>query len=308
VKRWLPWRRVHFPALRASYTLRDWGIHIPLFHRDRNAWIRGIAGAALQLAACIACSSIHLYAAATPAQLINDVAWNERQAAKDRVRFMYLAEEKSTRTRGHLWTEKVVETDDGLLRRLIAEDGKPLPPKDAEAEDRRLSYLVAHPEEFRRLNQNRKDDEVRARDLLSMLPHAFLFEDHGAGNGCEVIAFRPDPAFHPANFQERVIHSMSGTVLVNTSAKRLCGIDAHLEHEVDFAFGLLGKVSQDGRASFTRKEVSPGNWKTAQVSVHIDGKLLLMKTISRDQESAHRDFKQIPGGLSLAAANALSRP
>jgi hypothetical protein len=88
----------------------------------------------------------------------------------------------------------------------------------------------------------------------------------------------------------------------------MCGIDAHLEHEVDFAFGFLGKVSQDGKVSLTREEVSPGNWKTSHVSVHMDGKLLLMKSISRDQESVHRDFKEIPRPLSVAEANALSRP
>ena len=139
------------------------------------------------------------------------------RSPKDSRRFTYISEERSTRTGGHLWTEKVVETKDGLFRRLIAEDGKPLASGQAKAEEQHLAYLVAHPEAFRRLNQNRKDDQERAGDLLRMLPTAFLFEDGDIENGCERIAFRPDPHFQPATFEQRVLHAMAGTVLMTAT-------------------------------------------------------------------------------------------
>lgn len=263
---------------------------------------------AVQLALCIVCSSTRVCAQRTLVQLVNEMGQNERAALRDSRRFTYISEERSARTGGHLWTEKVVETKDGLFRRLIAEDGKPLASGQAKAEEQHLAYLVAHPEAFRRLNQDRKDDQERAGDLLRMLPTAFLFEDGDIENGCERIAFRPDPHFQPATFEQRVLHAMAGTVLMSSNEKRLCGIDAQVEHEVDFAFGLLGKVNRGGKFSITRGEVSPGSWKTNRLDVHIDGRLLLMKSISHDEVMVHSDFKQIPDGLSLAEANALSRP
>jgi hypothetical protein len=271
--------------------------------------MRTFITAAFHLTLCIAWSSTPAHAQAPLDQLVGEMAQNERAALNTGLWFSYLNEERSTRTGGHLWTEKVIETKDGLFRRLIAEDGKPLPPAEAKAEEQRLDYLVAHPEVFRRLNQNRRDDLGRAGDLLRMLTtHAFLFESRGSQDGCERIAIRPDPHFQPENFQERVVHAMAGTVLINSKEKRLCGIDAQVEHEVDFAYGLLGKVNQGGKFSMTRQEVVPGNWKTTHLSVQVDGRLLLMKSISRQEETVRREFKTIPAGLSLAEADALSRP
>jgi hypothetical protein len=67
-------------------------------------------------------------------------------------------------------------------------------------------------------------------------------------------------------------------------------------------------VNQGGKFSMTRQEVVPGNWKTTHLSVQVDGRLLLMKSISRQEETVRREFKTIPAGLSLAEADALSRP
>ena len=68
------------------------------------------------------------------------------------------------------WDELVVETKEGRMHRLIAVDGKPLSSSEQAAEDRRITYLVNHPADFRREAQGRKDDEARMADLLQELP------------------------------------------------------------------------------------------------------------------------------------------
>jgi hypothetical protein len=304
-------REAHTTSSRANSLSTLLLTPIPFSDRRRSArrsvWIRWTVTAAVQLALCLAWSSIRVVAQTTAAQLVSQMADTERVANEETKRLSYLSEERSTRTGGHLWSEKVVETKDGLFRRLIAEDGKPLPPARAKAEEERLTYLVAHPEAFRRLNQNRRDDLLRSKDLFAVISHAYLYEDRGSENGCERIALEPDPNFQPPDYEERVLHAMAGTLLIDSREKRLCGIDAHVEREVDFAFGLLGKVNQGGKFSLTREEVFPQTWRTTHLSVHIDGRLLLMKSISRDEEQVRRDFKEIPE-LSLAQADAMSRP
>src|SRR5271165_4892754 len=63
------------------------------------------------------------------------MAANEVLAAQHKDHYIYLSKERSERTGGHLWTEKVVETDAGKVRFLLAEDGAPLGP-EREAEER----------------------------------------------------------------------------------------------------------------------------------------------------------------------------
>ena len=62
----------------------------------------------------------------SPKNLIEAMVVHEDYEAAHRAHYMYLSKERSDRTGGHLWTEKVVETTDGKLRMLVAEDDVPL--------------------------------------------------------------------------------------------------------------------------------------------------------------------------------------
>jgi hypothetical protein len=243
----------------------------------------------------------------SPAQMVNQMVEAETLARGKRQHFLYRREERSVRTKGHLWDELVVETTEGRMHRLIAVDGKPLSSGEQSAEDKRITYLVNHPADFRREAQGRKDDEARMADLLRELPRLFLLQTAGSEGDCTRIKFAPNPKFQEASFQDRVVHAMSGVLLIHSTDKRLCGIDAHLDHGVEFGFGLLGKVSDRSHFSIARQEVSPGEWKTTKIRVHVDGSILLMKSVSRDEDSSHFGFKPVARDLTVSQAAAMVR-
>ncbi len=240
-------------------------------------------------------------------QMVERMVQTETAAREDRQHFMYRKQERSTRTRGHLWEQLVVETSAGRLQRLVAEDGKPLSGSRERAENNRLTYLATHPDEFRRQAQARKEDESRMAELLKELPKIFLFKTIGSADGCTSIAFQPNPSFQEESYQDRVLHATSGILLIHTPDMHLCGISAHLEHKVEFGFGLLGEVSDQAHFSMTRQEVSPGQWKTTKLDVHVDGSILLLKSISRNEESSHYGFQSVARNLTVAEAAAMVR-
>lgn len=240
-------------------------------------------------------------------QIVNQMVEAEAAANRNREHFAYRNRVRSARTKGHLWEEWVVETPEGRMHRLLAEDGKPLSSERERGEEIRIANLVEHPEEFRREAQARKDDEGRMKTLLQELPRAFLFRIDGEGGNCTRIAFQPNPAFKEETYQDRVIHAMSGVLLVRRSGMRLCGIDAHLDHKVEFGFGLLGEVSDASHFSIRRDEVLPSQWKTTTVRIHVDGNLLLLKSFSRDEDSSHDSFQRVADNLTVAQAAAIAR-
>jgi hypothetical protein len=63
-------------------------------------------------------------------------------------------------------------------------------------------------------------------------------------------------------------------------------LDAHLEHKVEFGFGILGMLSEKTYLSHVRENVSTGQWTTTKLRVHLDGNILLLKSIFRDLESS----------------------
>ena len=258
------------------------------------------------LSSLVWCTSLPAQTQPRAVEVVDRMVQAETAAMKNRQRFQYTREVRSTRTKGHLWNELVVETPEGRMHRLLSEDGKPLSAEQAKAEDDRIANLVNHPDDFRREGQGRRDDEGRLARLLQDLPKAFLFASDGNQGGCTRITFRPNPSFEEQSYEDRVVHAMSGELFIHTADMRLCGIDAHLDHKVEFGFGLLGEVSDDSSFSITREEVLPGQWKTARLRVHVNGSMLLLKSFSRDEDSSHYGFKKVDNNLSVAQAAAIA--
>lgn len=249
-----------------------------------------------------------MYAVAQGTDVVMQMARNEKAARAQEQHFSYFSEERSPRTGGHLWKEKVVETDDGALRRLLAVDGKPLTEGQAASEERRIQGIVAHPEAFRKLNKTHQDDEVQATKLLDILPEAFIISPAGQQNGCVRFSIRPNPAFKPSTYEERIIHVLEGSVSIKEPDDRLCRIEARISQPVEFGFGFLGKIDSGGHFELERAQVDPKDWKSVHISVHVEGRILLLKSITRDQETTRTEIHVVPQNLSLAQAANLSRP
>jgi hypothetical protein len=75
-----------------------------------------------------------------------------------------------------------------------------------------------------------------------------------------------------------------------------------LIQRVDFGYGILGHVEKGGTFAIHRVQVSATHWKTDLVDVHIQGRILMLKTVSKDQREARSDFRPVPSGTTLAEA------
>jgi hypothetical protein len=261
----------------------------------------------VSLLLALASSDAQLRPALSAEQMVRQMLHGENVSQESRQHFIFRRLERSVRTKGHLWDELVVETTDGRMRRLVAIDGKPLSSSEEQAEEKRISNLAKDPAEFRREEQGRKDDQLRLRDLLKQVPEMFLLKIEGSEGNCTRIAFEPNPEFQEQTFQDRIVHAMSGVLLIDSTSTRLCAVDAHLDHTVEFGYGLLGKVSDQSHFSVVRQEVCPGQWKTIKVDVHVDGRILLLKSVARDEQSTHFGFDLVPHDLTVAQAAAMVR-
>jgi hypothetical protein len=238
-------------------------------------------------------------------RIVDTMLAHEGDPAEHRYKYMYLSEERSERTGGHLWTERVVETGMGKVRLLLAEDGKPVSAERLAEERARLADIAAHPDAFQRREQSMENDEEHAEQMLALLHKAFLF-DEPHPNGSDVrIAYRPDPAYQPKTMEEKVLHAMSGAVLVDEKTLQLHRIEGKIPADVSLGYGLLGTVHA-GSSFATMHEMEPGGeWKNAMVNTAIEGKALLFKEIGRNEHVVHTEFKRLPDIVSVTDAVAL---
>ena len=206
------------------------------------------------------------------------------------------------RSGGHVYLEKEIETVDGTVHRLISVDGHEPSPSERKQDDDRLQDLAQRPKARLALKKDHEADERRLSDLLRVIPEAFLFEDQGNRGGAEKIAFRPNPAYKPKTYEERALHAMNGTILIDLQEQRLVQLSASLTQQVNFGYGAIARLNQGGTISINRIRVAPGIWKTSSSRVNIDGRLVLFKTISKQQDEVHSDFTSVAPDTSIAQA------
>ena len=233
------------------------------------------------------------------------MANNELNARKQNTHYTYLEDEQSSRTGGHTWHERVVESEDGALSRVLAIDGRALSPSETKAETDRINGIVRDPTEFRRTYAAHRNDEARIIQLLQLLPTAFVFQPDGEEEGCTRFSFLPNPSFSPSTYEERIVHALGGTVAVRQPMDRLCMLHASFLSPVEFGYGLLGRVNQGGYFSLKRIPVDGNSWKTSWLSVHVEGRVLMLKNFGREREVSRRELKMLAQPVSLVQAAAL---
>jgi hypothetical protein len=240
----------------------------------------------------------------TPLGLVQAMVAHENDTAAHHERYEFLSNERSERTGGHLWTERVASIAAGRVRLLLAEDGKPLSAARQMQERARLAAIVADPGPFLKSEQAQKDDEANARQLLGLLPRGFIFDNVSLSNGVWRMDFHPNPDFSLSGIQERVLHGMSGWLSIDAQQLQLLHIEGSLGQDVTIGFGLLATIRAGSHFSTDRRDID-GHWRTVHVVTDIRGKAILFKTIARNSEISRSDFHYLDPGTTLAQAVAL---
>jgi len=239
--------------------------------------------------------------------LVKDVVANELGDRAEQSNWMYRVRKVVEQ---QTFIQLEVETKDGPVDRLLAINDTPLDSAQREAEAVRLEQLIRDPSQQLAVKKQYDADERRLENLLRLLPSAFLFQYDGWDGSYLRLNFRPDPAFVPPRQESKALRSMAGTILVDLAQKRLMHLNGRLVENVDFGFGILGRIANGGTFEIERTQVSSSHWKTHLVDIHVNGRMLLFKTISKQQHETRSDFEPVAKDLDLRQAEELlqSRP
>lgn len=237
----------------------------------------------------------------TAGELVSEVVVNELADREKLQKWIWLIEKRVGK---ETFTEEQVETRDGPLYRLLAIDGAPLNSTQRQQDDARLGRLLNDPSLLLKVKQAQDDDELKLQKLLTLMPHAFLYDYDGVEGSLLRVKFRPNPGYTPETYEARVIHSLAGTILIDSERNRLTKVVGQLVNRVEFGYGLFGRIDS-GTMEFARVEVGPQQWKTAFINIHFSGRVAIFKTISKDQYERRSDFRLVASDLSLSDAQVL---
>jgi hypothetical protein len=240
----------------------------------------------------------------SPQDLVRETIDNENAATARHEHWEYLSNERSGRTGGHLWTERVVETAPGRVRLLLAEDGQPLTGDRLQKERDRLAAIERDPTAFIKHESGARSEEKRIRQMLDVLPKDFLFENILLDNGVWTLNFRPNPAYVPSGIEERVLHAMAGRLVIDAQDLRLIHMDFHLTQDVPIGFGLLADV-RTGTDFVSDRQRIDGHWHTLHVLTQVRAKAILFKSVDLNIDLNRSQFQPLDHELSVPEAAAL---
>lgn len=105
--------------------------------------------------------------------------------------------------------------------------------------------------------------------------------------------------------EERVIHGMTGSLLVDPHGMRLRGIAGRLPEDVSIGFGLIATIKAGSHFDTTRQLVYGNEWKTQMLDTDVNGRAIFFKAIGKKEHAEHSDFKVLPHDMSVPDAVAM---
>ncbi len=263
-----------------------------------------LCGVFLLTAAC--------YAQAPPdtLKIVHDASYNELRASNHGHPFRYRLHAVDD---GKATVKETVETRDGDISRLVERDGKPLDDAANQQELARLDKLNANPDEQASRHKKSQANNDRDNEMVKLLPDAFLYTFLGMVPGPNGPAYRfqfkPNPAFQPPDRQGEVYHGMAGELWVDEGQQRMVRFDAHLISDVNFGWGIVGRLFQGGTILVEQRDVGDHHWETTHMRLNLTGKILMVKSLRIDTTEDSTDFRPVPdAGYQAAIALLKSMP
>lgn len=241
-----------------------------------------------------------------PVDLVRKATQNEiaHSGATKPPYFMY---RDNTQYKDHSITTTNIETGEGGLSRTIAKNGKPLTPDEQAQADDKLKKFAYDSDARRKKRQANRDDDQRAATLMRSLPDAFTYTTEGVSegpNGHKMVRlkFVAKPDWSAPTRETRVLEGMQGDMVVDETASRIAEINGTLFKDVDFGWGILGRLDKGGRFIIKQQEVGEGKWEQTEETLQFNGKILMMKSLTIWSTETMTDFRPIPTNVTTAQA------
>jgi len=200
-------------------------------------------------------------------------------------------------------TKEIVETPEGAVARLVAIGDKPLSAADESKEQARLDGLLNDPALQRHRKQSEDQDTVRALKVLRALPQAFVYQyaSTDAATSIAKFTFKPNPAFSPLNLETQALTEMAGEIWIDEAQGRVTRLDGHLLEDVEFGWGILGRLNKGGWIAIEQSDVGGGQWRIRRFQMAMSGRVLF-KMKSFDTEEEETRFAPVPAGVGYRKA------
>jgi hypothetical protein len=217
---------------------------------------------------------------------------------------------------------KVIENYPGLpgeprWERLISEDGKPVPVKDLEKQDRErrekaeqyARRLASQPEKER--TRQTRDWEKDRRETAEVVDDIFRvydikMEGREGIDGHDTIRFAltPRAKADPKTRDGGMMRHFSVMAWVSESDYELVRVRVEAIDNVGIGLGLLAKVNKGARLTFERRKINGEVWLPASAAYSFNARVAMLKRLRRSATLEFSNYRK----FTVDTSSTFSRP
>ena len=190
---------------------------------------------------------------------------------------------------------KVFEVYPGLpgedrYRRLIEEDGKPVPAAKLAQEDRdRRRDVEDYARKMSKAADRRKEEQQLARgrsrytaavdDLFRIYDIQMIRREPIDGRDTILATLTPKPSVKPQTKDGDIMRHFKARAWISESDYELVRAEIEALDDLSFGLGLLARVHKGTTATYQRRKVNDESWLPAEVTWTASARVLLLKTV-----------------------------
>jgi len=190
---------------------------------------------------------------------------------------------------------KVFEVYPGLpgedrYRRLIEQDGKPVPQgklaekdrdrqKEVEAYSRRMSAPTDRQKETQHLQKERRRYESAVDDVFRVYDIQMVRREPVDGHDTILATLTPKRGVKPATDDGKIMQHFKARAWISESDYELVRVEIEALDDLSFGMGLLARIHKGTTASYQRRKVNGEVWLPAQVTWTASARVLLVRRL-----------------------------
>lgn len=228
--------------------------------------------------------------------------------------------EKSGRTSEE--SIKVFESYPGLpgeerWERLIAENGRPVPPQDLARQDRErqkkateMVQRLAEDSTRERARQDREYQKARRErdeavsDIFTVFDIRMLGREAVDGHDTIAFSLTPRRGAKPKTREGQQMRHFRVQAWVSEDDHELVKLDAEAIDNLSFGLGVLARLHKGARLSFLRRKINGEVWLPALVSYNASARVGLLVTLRRSGTSEFSGYRK----YSVDTSSSFSTP
>jgi len=203
---------------------------------------------------------------------------------------------QSTETR----TFEIMVLFEEPVRKLIAKDDKPLPPKEAAKEEEKIQKAIderKNEDEGKRKKrlERQEKDAAQGRQFVNEIADAYDFRQTGmeAVNGREayVIDGEPRPGYEPKRKEAKFLPKFRFRAWIDQASSQWVKLDIQCIDTVSVGLFLV-RVHKGSNIQIEQTQVNDEVWLPKHVLLKLDARIALFKGINMQEDVTYRDYRK----------------